>query len=116
MPEAKGFGKRKITRSKEPVSLGSVIDGLMAEQTFSRGMPVASLASRWTDVVGDRLAEQTQPLALDAGVLTVGATNGAWASQVRFIAEEVKRRANQALGGEPVRLVTVIVRNRRSQG
>lgn len=116
MPEAKGFRRRKDARSKEPISLGSVIDGLMAEQVFSRGMPVASLASRWTDVVGERLAEQTQPLALEAGVLTVGATNGAWASQVRFMAEEVKRQANQALGGEPVRLVTVIVRNRRSQG
>jgi predicted nucleic acid-binding Zn ribbon protein len=116
MPEAKGFRKRKTARSKEPISLGSVIDSLMAEQVFSRGMPVASLASRWTDVVGARLADQTQPLALEAGVLTVGATNGAWASQVRFMAEEVKRQANQALGGEPVRLVTVIVRNRRSQG
>ena len=67
-------------------------------------------------MVGDRLAEQTDPLALEAGVLTVGATNGAWAAQVRFMAEEVKRQANQALGGEPVRLVTVIVKTRRSQG
>ena len=116
MPGAKGFRKRKDVRSKEPTSLGSVIDGLMAEQVFSRGMPVASLASRWTEVVGERLAAQTQPLALEAGVLTVGATNGAWASQVRFMGEEVKRQANQALGGEPVRLVMVIVRNRRSQG
>ena len=62
MPEAKGFRKRKDVRSKEPTSLGSVIDGLMAEQVFSRGMPVASLASRWTEVVGERLAAQTQPL------------------------------------------------------
>ena len=116
MPEAKGFGKRKTPRSKDPVSLGSVIDGLMAEQVFSRGMPVASLASRWTDVVGERLAEHTEPLALEAGVLTVGATNGAWAAQVRFIADEVKRQADLALGPERVRLVTVIVRNRRSQG
>ena len=116
MPEAKGFRRRKDARSKEPISLGSVIDGLMAEQVFSRGMPVASLASRWTDVVGERLAEQTQPLALEAGVLTVGAVNGAWASQVRFMSDEVKGRANQTLGGEPIRLVTVIVRNPRSQG
>jgi predicted nucleic acid-binding Zn ribbon protein len=116
MPEAKGFGRRKATRSKDPVSLGSVIDGLMAEQVFSRGMPVASLASRWVGVVGERLAEQTEPLALDSGVLTVGAANGAWASQVRFMADEVKRRANEALGNDAVRLVTVIVRNRRSQG
>ena len=116
MPEAKGFRKRKDPRSKEPISLGTVIDGLMAEQVFSRGMPVASLASRWTDVVGERLAGQTEPLALEAGVLTVGAANGAWASQVRFMADGVKRHANEALGDETVRLVTVIVRNRRSQG
>jgi predicted nucleic acid-binding Zn ribbon protein len=116
MPQAKGFGKRKDPRSKEAVSLGSVIDGLMAEDVFSRGMPVASLASRWTDIVGSRLADQTEPVALEAGVLTVGAANGAWAAQVRFMAEEVKRQANQALGGDPVRQVTVIVRNRRSQG
>jgi hypothetical protein len=116
MPTAKGFGNRKDARSTDPVSLGDVIDSLMGEQVFSRGMPVASLASRWVQVVGDRLAAQTEPLALESGVLTVGALDGAWAAQVRFTADEVRRRANEALGTEAIRLVTVVVRNRRSQG
>ena len=46
MPDAKGFGGRKRPRSEEAVELGEIVDGLLREQVFSRGMPVARLASR----------------------------------------------------------------------
>ena len=61
MPDAKGFGGRKRPRSDDAVSLGDIVDGLMREQVFSRGMPVAQLASRWPEIVGERLAGETAP-------------------------------------------------------
>ena len=113
MPHAKGFRRRSGDPSSEPVELGDVIDNLMAEQVFARGMPVAHLAAAWTSIVGERLASETAPASLEAGVLTVTATSGPWGAQARFLHEEIRRRADEALGANQITAIRIIVRNRR---
>ena len=113
MPHSKGFRRRSGDPSSEPVELGHVIDNLMADQVFARGMPVAQLAAAWSSVVGERLASETAPATLEGGVLTVTATSGPWGAQARFLHEEIRRRADEALGGGQVTAVRIIVRNRR---
>jgi predicted nucleic acid-binding Zn ribbon protein len=113
MPHSKGFRRRSGDPSSEPVELCDVIDNLMAEQVFARGMPVARLAAGWSSVVGERLASETAPATLEGGVLTVTATSGPWGAQARFLHEEIRRRADEALGGGQITGVRIIVRNRR---
>jgi predicted nucleic acid-binding Zn ribbon protein len=113
MPDAKGFGGRKRPRSDDAFSLGEIVDGLMRERVFSRGMPVAELASRWPEIVGERLAAETAPAALEQGVLTVEVSSGPWGAQAKFLHEEIRGKADEALGGEQVRQVRIVVRNAR---
>jgi predicted nucleic acid-binding Zn ribbon protein len=113
VPNAKGFRGRRLDPSAEPVRLGEVIDNLMADQVFARGMPVARLAAAWSSVVGERLASETAPATLEDGVLTVAATSGPWGAQARFLHEEIRSRADDALGGGQVSAVRIVVRNRR---
>ena len=86
--------------------------GSCAREVFSRGMPVAELASRWPAVVGERLRRRPPPMALDEGVLTVGVSNGPWGAQARFLQEEIRRNADEALGGDRVTSIRIVVRNR----
>jgi predicted nucleic acid-binding Zn ribbon protein len=113
MPNAKGFPRRKDGPSKDGVELGEVIDNLMADQVFARGMPIAHLAAAWASIVGERLASETAPASLEAGVLTVTATSGPWGAQARFLHEEIRRRADEALGNNEISAIRIIVRNRR---
>ena len=113
MPHAKGFRSRGDGPSKEPVAIGEVIDGLLSEQVFARGLPVAQLAAEWATIVGERLASETAPSSLETGVLTVVATSGPWGVQAGFLHEEIRRRAEEALGEGSIRSVRVVVRNRR---
>jgi predicted nucleic acid-binding Zn ribbon protein len=113
MPHSKGFRRRSGDPSSEPIELGAVIDNLMADQLFARGMPVAQLAAAWPSVVGERLASETAPATLEGGVLTVTATSGPWGAQARFLHEEIRRRADEALGSGQITAVRIIVRNRR---
>jgi predicted nucleic acid-binding Zn ribbon protein len=113
MPRAKGFPRRTDGPSTEPVELGEVIDNLLSEQVFARGMPVARLAAAWTSVMGERLASETAPATLEGGVLVVTATSGPWGAQARFLHEEIRRRADEALGGDQVLAVRIVVRNPR---
>ena len=113
MPHSKGFRRRSGDPSSEPVELGDVIDNLMADQVFARGMPVAQLAAAWSSVVGERLASETAPATLEGGVLTVTATSGPWGAQARFLHEQIRLKANQALGSPTIETVRVVVRNPR---
>jgi hypothetical protein len=113
MPRAKGWRERRDERSADAVRLGDIVEGLMREEVFSRGIPVAELASKWHQIVGDRLAAETAPASLESGLLTVWATNGPWGAQARFLHEQIRLKANQALGGDVIETVRVVVRNSR---
>ncbi len=119
MPHSKGFGNRRDTRSTDPVAIGDIVDRLLEEDVFSRGMPIAKLLRAWPEVVGERLAEATTPVSLEGGCLVVRAADGPWGSQAKYLADEIRTRADDALGGGAVTSIRITVgdaRNRRSEG
>ena len=105
MPHSKGYEHRKETRSGDPVSIGDVVESLMAQEVFSRGMPVAQLSMKWPQVVGERLAAET---AHPPG----HRRNGAGGAQAKFLHADILRRADEALGGGKVRAVKIVVQAR----
>lgn len=110
MPHSKGFRHRKDERTLHETPIGEVVAGLLRERAFARGMPIGRLASGWADVVGPRLAAESAPVSLEGGVLIVAATTGPWGAQVRFLADQIRGRANEALGASSVATVRVVVR------
>ena len=123
MPHSKGFGRRVDRRTGDPVPIGDVVDALLREDVFSRGMPIATLARRWPELVGERLARATKPASLEGGILLIRASDGPWGAQARFLAVQIRERADAALGTGSVKAVRIVVssgawdeRNRRSQG
>ena len=110
MPHSKGWRSRKDERTLRETPIGEVVDGLLRERIFARGAPIGRLASEWASVVGPRLAAESAPLSLDGGVLVVSTSDGPWGAQVRFLAAEIRKKANASLGSEQVRRVQVVVR------
>jgi hypothetical protein len=108
-PTSKGWKDVDPERSAEPIPAGEVVESLLGRREFSRGMGVGKLARSWSDVVGDRLAEETRPAKLEGGTLVVTASSGPWGSQARFLAGEIRKRANSMLGSDEVKRVNVVV-------
>ena len=56
----------------------------------------AQLAMRqWSEVVGDALAEKSQPDRYERGTLWVVASGSAWAQEIRLRKDEIVRRLNE---------------------
>ncbi|MBI3647160.1 MAG: DUF721 domain-containing protein [Actinobacteria bacterium] len=110
MPHSTGWGRRKDRRTGDPAPIGEIVDGLLREQLFARGLAVGRLAANWDGVVGERLAAATAPAELEGGVLTVAATDSVWGAQARFLHEAIREKANEALGSQAVREVRVVIR------
>ena len=107
-------GERVVEQHDRPFAdLGG--DGVR-ERAFSRGLPIGRLSAEWAEVVGSRLAAESAPASLDGGVLVVAARSGPWGAQVRFMTEEIRRRANERLGSEVVAKVQVVVRPEPEKG
>jgi hypothetical protein len=110
MPSSKGWKARKDERTMRDTPIADVVEGLLREPLFARGLAIGRLATTWPDVVGPRLAKESAPVTLEGGVLTVVASSGPWGAQVSFLAEEIRRRTNEALGNEAIMRVNVVVR------
>jgi predicted nucleic acid-binding Zn ribbon protein len=114
MPSSKGWRKRRDAGSE--ASLGEVLDGLLLQRAFARGLPIARLSLAWPSLVGPRLASASAPASLEGGVLVVTANSGPWGAQVRFLAEEIRAKVNEALGEDAVQRVQIVVLPDRQEG
>ena len=52
MPHSKGWRRRKDERTMKDTPLGDVVEGLLRERTFARGLAIGRLAVGWEAVVG----------------------------------------------------------------
>jgi predicted nucleic acid-binding Zn ribbon protein len=116
MPHSKGFAKRTDPRSGDPVPIGQIVQDLLQEDAFSRGIPVVTLIREWPRLVGERLAAATVPVSLEGGILTVRAEDSPWGTQARSFTEEMRERAEQVLGEGSVRAVRVVVAPQGNHG
>jgi predicted nucleic acid-binding Zn ribbon protein len=73
------------------------LDVLGGERRLATGLLLGRLGKRWQEVVGERLAEESGPAALEGGVLLVKASSSAWAAQIKFLAKEIRESANRVL-------------------
>lgn len=116
MPSGTWRRGRKDERTMQSTPIGDVVDGLLRERAFARGLPVGRLAAEWQAVVGPRLASESAPVSLEGGVLVVATSSGPWGAQARFLADEIRGRANETLGSGEVRKVQIVVRPEPQKG
>jgi predicted nucleic acid-binding Zn ribbon protein len=68
---------------------------------------VGALWGRWTEIVGTDVAQHAEPSSLRSGVLRVRTDSPVWATEISYLGDEIKRRANETLGRDVVSEVKV---------
>ena len=71
--------------------------------------PVAAgaLWRRWPQIVGDDIARNAEPTSLKEGVLRIRTSSPTWATEMSYLANDIKERVNKALGKPLVRDVKI---------
>lgn len=54
--------------------------------------------TRWPEIVGDATAAHAEPTSLKAGVLRIRTDSPTWATEVGYLQDEIKARANRMVG------------------
>ena len=113
--QAKGSGQNRRRRrwsgagpdDRDPQALGRLAERIVAERGWSERLAGGHVFSRWASIVGEDIAEHTQPVALSEGDLTVQAESTAWATQLRLLQRQIIKKIADGVGDGVVRRIRV---------
>jgi predicted nucleic acid-binding Zn ribbon protein len=97
---------RPLHEAREPRRLGEAID-----RVLPGGRAFTTLVEQWSELVGDNLASHARPAALHATTLVVAVEDPAWATQLRYLEQDLVERCREVLGAGLVTEVRVVVRS-----
>ena len=83
--------------------LGPVGKKLRLEDPAAAG----AIWRRWEQIVGDDIARNAEPTSLKEGVLRIRTSTPTWATEMSYLANDIKARVNDAIGKPVVREVKV---------
>ncbi|TDQ55541.1 DUF721 domain-containing protein [Actinorugispora endophytica] len=100
--------RRGPMRSRgEPQLFGDAVRAWLIEHGWQEQVAIGGVFGRWSQIVGESLAEHARPETYSEGELVVAVDSPAWATQVRALAPQLVRRLNEELGHGSVRVIKV---------
>lgn len=93
--------------ARDPQTVGSSIQRLVAERGWSAPVAVGGVIGRWEAVVGAETAAHCTPESFTEGVLTVRTDSTAWATQLRLLLPNLMRRLDEEVGESTVTKIVV---------
>jgi predicted nucleic acid-binding Zn ribbon protein len=86
-------------------SLSAVVRSLRNEPAGSEpqlhlAKQIGGVFGKWTEAVGEAVAEHVKPLKLDGTKLIVEVDDPAWATQLRFLESTLKERLRAVTGAQ----------------
>lgn len=92
---------RDVSKLKD--LLGPVGKKLRIEDPVAAG----ALWKRWPQIVGDDVARNAEPTSLKEGVLRIRTSSPTWATEMSYLATDIRERVNKAVGKELVREIKI---------
>ncbi|NIR37568.1 MAG: DUF721 domain-containing protein [Actinobacteria bacterium] len=102
-----------MTTDRGPERLGRVLDRLLGSLRAPTTDVLDTVFSRWAEIVGPDVAAHARPIAVEGSTLTVEADDPAWASELRWLENEVVARLAEVAGTDRISRVFVRVARRK---
>ena len=69
---------------RDPVGLGSLLEGMMRARGWSEPVAVGSVVARWPEIVGPEVAAHAVPESFEDSVVVVRCSSTAWATNLQL--------------------------------
>ena len=80
------------TQAVGPQLINQSLSELIADQGWSEHLKIGDLFTRWDEIVGPDIAQNAKPMRLIDGKLFIEARSTAWATQLKLMSDDLKRR------------------------
>ncbi|MGH3756625.1 DciA family protein [Actinophytocola sp.] len=92
---------------RDPQPLGRLASRLAADRGWTAQLATGHLFGRWSEIVGEEVAEHARPMSLRDGELTVQAASTAWATQLRLLQRQLLVKIAAGVGHGVVKRLKV---------
>jgi hypothetical protein len=91
----------------DPVRVGDILPGAAKSAGLDDGAAAGRIWGSWRSIAGEAISDHATPSSLRRGVLRLHADSPSWATEISYLADELKRRINELLRREAVKEVRV---------
>jgi hypothetical protein len=84
--------------AREPEKIGGLITGYLDKLGFSARLGKQAAVLCWEEIVGSRIAQETQAVRIDGDTLIVKVTKAAWRQQLSFLKGELLAKLDTKFG------------------
>jgi predicted nucleic acid-binding Zn ribbon protein len=90
--------RRSLHEDDSPRAVSDVLQGWLTAYGLSELRTLATIRSRWCDLVGEEVARHSTPRSLKEKRLVVTVDHGGWATELRFQEGRILRLLEAQLG------------------
>jgi predicted nucleic acid-binding Zn ribbon protein len=92
---------------RDPARISELLEPQARRIGMDSGVLVGRVWASWPHIVGPEVAAHAEPTSLRKGVLRVRADSPAWSTELSYLADELRRRINEAVAHDLVEEVRV---------
>ena len=96
------------SKKDDPEKLSNILNDLVTTRDWKKGIAEGTLFTKWREIVGNEIADHSEPITLFEGRLTIKAESTSWATQLRLITPELLKNIRSRSEGALVDELTVI--------
>ena len=96
--------------TRPPRRIGEALSEVAADLNLDDPDDVAAVMAAWSEAVGEAVASHVRPRRLHDGVLLVEVDAPVWATQLRYLEEDVLRRLGRKVRPGVVKSIRPVVR------
>ena len=98
--------------NNEATPLAESLDAVIRSLKGDGALAVAGVFGHWDEAVGEAISAHAKPVLLDNGKLLVEVDQPGWATQLRYLENELLERLRPHLGGADLHTIEVRVARR----
>jgi len=85
----------------KPIS--SIINGFLKNSGLSNGVDQQKAIEIWGDAVGKKIAENTEVVSVEHGVLFIRADSPSWSQELQLKKKEILFKVNNKIGNKTIK-------------
>jgi len=83
-------------------SINTIINGFLKNSGLSSGVNQQKAIEVWDDVVGKKIAENTEVLSVEHGVLFIRVSSSSWSQELQLKKKEILLKVNNKIGNKVI--------------
>ena len=92
----------------EPQKINNILNELVETRDWKKGIAEGSIFSEWRAIVGNEIADHSNPITLYEGKLTIQTSSTAWSTQLRLMNDDLLRKIQESSPGAVVEELQII--------